>query len=180
MALSGKKLAFAIGYAAHENGALAARDAGYSHKTARSKASQLLKEPEIRAHVDKLIAKRHEKLEITGDKILEELAKVAFSDITEYLRDDGTMTNEDFARLTEAQRACISSFKRNPDGSYEIKLYDKLAALTKLGQNKKLFTDVQENKHTFNKMDNVQVQDEHGNVQPLSFDIGKEPDTPVH
>lgn len=180
MALTGKKLSFAINYAIHENGARACRDAGYSEKTANRKAYQLLQDPEIKAEIDKLIAERMKRLEITGDRVLNELAKIAFTDTTDIIDlAKGVLTIEDFEALSPEQRACIQSAKKTKEG-IEIKLYDKIAALTKLGQNQKLFTDVQEQKHSFTKMGDVKVADESGEAKPLEFDIGREPDEVVH
>lgn len=171
--LKGKQLAFATAYAAHENGAQAVRDAGYKSKDPANMAYKLLKKPEIMAVVDELRAERMKKFEITGDRILQELAKIAFSDITEFIGRDGLMSAEDFDSLTPAQRACIASVKRSVDGSYEVKLYDKMAALDKLGRSEKLFTDKIETDHSFTQMGSVQVGD-----APLAFEVGEEPNTP--
>lgn len=178
--LTSKQERFCHFYGHHENAALAARQAGYSAKTSSVKGSQLLAMPKIRKICDELIQKRMEKLEITGEKILAELAKIAFTDATAIVGvSDGMMSVEDFDALTPEQRACIASVKRTSEG-VEIKLYDKLSALEKLGKNQKLFTDVHEQKHTFSKMGDIKLLDEQGNTVPLEFDIGKEPDEVVH
>lgn len=173
MALSLKKLKFATAYAAHGNGAQAIRDAGYAATNNESqRANKLLKQPEVAAKVKELTDERMAKFEVTGDKILEELAKIAFSDVTEFIGRDGLMSEEDFHSLTPEQRACIASVKRSPDGAYEVKLHDKLAALDKLGKSQKLFTDKVETEHTFTKMGSVRV----GDQAPMSFDVGQAPD----
>lgn len=162
-----------MAYAAHENATRAVRDAGYSTKDASSLGYRLIRKPEIKEYVDNLIAEKLKKFEISGERILEELAKIAFSDISEFISRDGVMSAEDFERLTPAQRACIASVKRSADGSYEIKLHDKLAALDKLGRSQKLFTDKIESEHKFTQMGSVQVGD-----QPMQFNVGEAPDPP--
>lgn len=180
MALTGKKLKFCHHYGHHENGALAARQAGYSPKGARKMAHKLLQQPEVKTKCEELIAERMARLEITGERILNELSKIAFADISDIVDlDNNSITVEDFKALSPEQRACIASAKKDKHGNVVLTFHDKIAALTKLGQNKKLFTDVQENKNTFTAMGSVTVEDSEGNTKPLEFDIGQEPDTPV-
>lgn len=176
MKLTGKKLKFCHYYGHHQNGALAARQAGFTIKNADATASNLLKIPMIRELIDELIADRMARLEITGEKILQELAKIAFTDTTQIQGlDAGRLTQEDFDKLTPEQRACVASVKQTKEG-VEVKFYDKIAALTKLGQNQKLFTDIQEQKHSFNKMGEVKALDDKGQEVELVFNIGREPD----
>ena len=180
MALSGKKLKFCHHYGHNENKTLSAKLAGYSEKTAHVKGSQLYAMPEVRAMCDKLVSERMTRLEITGEKILNELAKIAFADISDIVDlTNNSITIEDFKNLSPEQRACIASAKKDKTGNIILTFHDKIAALTKLGQNKKLFTDVQENKNTFTSMGSVTVQNESGEAVPLEFDIGQEPDEPV-
>lgn len=54
--LSSKQIAFIERYLVHWNGALAAREAGYGVKAARSMACQLLKDPMIRSYADERLA----------------------------------------------------------------------------------------------------------------------------
>ena len=180
MTLRGKKLDFCYHYGNHENGALAARQAGYSAKTSNVKASQLLTDPAIRAKCDQLIAERLKRLDITSEKILAELAKIAFTDTTEIIDlCADVVTVEDFEALSPEQRATIASVKKDKHGNIVLTFHDKITALTKLGQHKKLFTDVQENKNTFTAMGTVGIMGEDGEVKPLEFDIGQEPSDTV-
>lgn len=71
------------------NGYRAARRAGYEEKWARHIASRLLRKPEIAAAVEKAKEERRERLRITADRVLAELARLAFADIGRLLVQDG-------------------------------------------------------------------------------------------
>jgi len=78
MTLTDKQLAFCHEYCKDFNGNQAAIRAGYSEKTARKIADQLLNKPEILEQVEilkKQLTKRHE---ITRDRLIQELSKIAF------------------------------------------------------------------------------------------------------
>ena len=105
MSLKGKRLAFATAYAAHENGAQAVRDAGFKTKDAASMAYKLLRVPEVAAYIDVLRAERLKKFEVTGDRIIAEIAKIAFTDTSEIIKLAGgsRLTIDDFDKLTPAR-----------------------------------------------------------------------------
>ena len=71
---------FAQEYLIDLNGAQAAIRAGFSKRTARSAAARLLTNADIRAAIDEAKLARSERTKITADKVLEELARVAFFD----------------------------------------------------------------------------------------------------
>jgi phage terminase small subunit len=61
----------------------AAIRAGYSEKSAKQQANQMLNLPEIKAAVEKALQARAKRLEITADMVLQELAKIGFAEISE-------------------------------------------------------------------------------------------------
>lgn len=71
------------------NGTRAAVAAGYSKRSARQQASRMLTEPNIQARLDELRKERAERLEITGDQVLREFARVGFSDIRQVVTWEG-------------------------------------------------------------------------------------------
>lgn len=71
---------FVSEYATSLNGTQAVIAAGYSKKTARVTASQLLTKPNIKAAVEKLQAKRLQRIEVTADAVLQKMAQLAFGD----------------------------------------------------------------------------------------------------
>src|SRR5579883_2368011 len=64
------------------NGYRAAVRAGYEEKWARHIASRLLRRPEIAQVVEKAKEERRERMRITADRVLAELARIAFADVT--------------------------------------------------------------------------------------------------
>ena len=184
MALTTKQIAFCEQYIIDHSATRAAKDAGYSANSAGMQGWRLLQMPSIKEKIDELNAARAKRLEISADRVLDELAKIAFVDPTAIfdVDENGNMTFDGkLSDLPPDERACIASVSQNTTkegGSITIKLHDKLAALEKIGKHLKLFTDVQENKHTFTQMGQVLVgvpDGKDGSPQrALEFDIGSE------
>lgn len=80
MALTEKQKRFVEEYIIDLNGAQAAIRAGYSPKTACCIASENLAKPAIQAALQQAIQERSKRTEVTADRVLEELAAVAFAD----------------------------------------------------------------------------------------------------
>ena len=150
MALNLQQAKFLKAYLKSGNATQAAIEAGYSENTARQIGSELLTKPDIKAAVEKAI----NKLEISAENVLAEIAKLAFSNMGDYVQPnaDGTQLVPDFSRLTRDQMACIQEIKVDEtggsgDGKREriqrttFKLADKGLNLERLGRNLKLFTD---------------------------------------
>lgn len=91
MALTPKQSQFVAEYIVDLNGAAAARRAGYSEHTAREIAAQLMAKPEVLAAIEQAKRERIERTEITADRVLQELARLAFSDPRKFYRPDGSM-----------------------------------------------------------------------------------------
>lgn len=60
------------------NGTRAAISAGYSARSASSTASDLLRNPKVQKAIDYRKAQRSERLELSTDKIVEEMAQIGF------------------------------------------------------------------------------------------------------
>lgn len=161
--LTARQLIFSDEYLTDLNATQAAIRAGYSKKTAEQTASRLLRNVKVQEYIEKRKKDRLQRIEITQDAVLQEIAIVAFANATDYVkvveRDatveiDGkiiplldaegnpvkyktvepVLTEE----LTENQKRALAIIKRGRDG-FEIKPYDKLAALEKLGRHLGLF-----------------------------------------
>jgi len=63
------------------NGTKAAIKAGYSAKTARQQATRMLTKVSIRTALAKSLEPKAKKLELTKDRLMQEVARLAFSDI---------------------------------------------------------------------------------------------------
>ena len=86
--LEDKQEMFCREYLKDLNGTQAAIRAGYSAKTARQISDNLLSKVGIQTFINSLKEKRADKLEISAEKVLAELAKIGFSDLGEYLNED--------------------------------------------------------------------------------------------
>jgi phage terminase small subunit len=63
------------------NGSAAARRAGYSPHSAGRRAFELLARPEVKSALREAMAERARRTNITADRVLEELARIAFADL---------------------------------------------------------------------------------------------------
>ena len=127
------------------NATAAAIRAGYSGKTARKAACWIdkdsgQKKPALCARVNELRAKQSKRTGITADRVLRELAAVAFADLSGLVDADGGIDRESDPQSARA----ISSIKVSSGDngtSTEIRMSDKNKALELLGKHLGLFTD---------------------------------------
>lgn len=82
--LTPKQARFAEEYLIDLNGTQAAIRAGYSPKTAYSMGNKNLKNPAIKALIEKNRARLQQQTEITQARVLNELAAIAFADSTDF------------------------------------------------------------------------------------------------
>ncbi|MEO6524309.1 MAG: terminase small subunit [Mucilaginibacter sp.] len=113
--------------------------AGYSMNTARK--AELLHLPKIQAYLKAGMAKNAERLQVSHDMILRELAKIAFSNMGNYY--DDTATLKPMSLLTSDEKAAISHYQimdstdeyGNRVGELSrIKLHNKMSALDKIAR----------------------------------------------
>jgi phage terminase small subunit len=78
--LTEQKKLFAKEFLVDLNGTQAAKRAGYSEKSAGSQAERLLKDVDVRKLIDAAMQKRSDKIEITADRVLRQIALRAFAD----------------------------------------------------------------------------------------------------
>lgn len=146
---------FAKEYLVDLNATQAAIRAGYSEKTAGSQGERLLKNVEISAVIQSNMDKRAAKIEITSEKVLQEIAKLAFSNLQDFYDESGQL--KDIHSLPRDVAACLLSNKINLTEAcavQEIKLHDKKGSLELLGRHLRLFNDVgsKENPLNVNKL----------------------------
>ena len=143
--LTKKQKRFVEEYLIDLNATQAAIRAGYSPKTANEQGSQNLAKLSIQAAIDRAIAERSRRTGINQDRVLLELAKVAFLNPVDVIDMDGATIRGEANR---DDTACIASVKvktiPTDDGAIterEVKVYDKLKALELLGKHLGRFTD---------------------------------------
>ncbi|QXN70888.1 putative terminase small subunit [Bacillus phage vB_BspP_Dartukuta] len=150
-ALTPKQAAFVREYLIDLNGTQAAIRAGYSERTANEQAARLLANVSVSKAVADAQAERADRLEITADRVLAELAKIGFADMRDVASWGETVVDEDGKpihgvklvssdKLTDSAAAAISEIAETPAG-LRIKLHDKRAALVDMGKHLGMFTE---------------------------------------
>lgn len=90
MALSDQQRAFIAEYLKDRNGTQAAIRAGYSKRSAYSQAERLLRKDEIREAVAAGMERIGDRCELTAERTLREVARVAFFDPRKLFNSDGS------------------------------------------------------------------------------------------
>lgn len=151
--LTERQEAFVREYLIDLNATEAYKRAGYkgTGHSAEAAAHRMLRNVEVQAAIQKAIATRAARLEISADKVLQELALIGFADIGSVLDFSGVdPTLRPANEISEAGRKTLASLKvkRYLEGHgddarevevTEFKLWDKLQALANLGKHLGLF-----------------------------------------
>lgn len=150
--LTPKQELFCKEYIIDLNATRAAIASGYSKKTANRIGPENLSKLVIQEYIKELNKKREQRTEITGDMVIKELAKLAFSDVQNLYNEDGGLKS--VPELSPEAAATISSFKatreyqgKDEEGNAEYatieeyKRYDKTKSLELLGRHFGLFND---------------------------------------
>lgn len=137
---------FADRYFETLNGTQSAIYAGFSEETAKQQAWQLLQRDDIQEYLQLLRDDLDSRTGISKEKVLREVARIAFADIRNYYKGDNQLIP--IVDLDEDSAAALASLKTfeefTPDGdpigtSKEIKLYNKLDGLEKLARHLGLY-----------------------------------------
>lgn len=156
MSLTPKQLRFVQEYLVDLNAAEAYRRAGYKSqgKAAGDNAARLIANDSIAKAIADAQADRARSSSITAERVLREIAAVAFSDISElveFTANGINLRNPD--AITEAARRAIGSIKIRREGGtdfkppadvIEFKLWPKVQALQQLAQHLGLAKHVHE------------------------------------
>ena len=110
-------------------------------ETAAQAGSRMLRNVKVAEYIAERMQARQERTEITQDRVLEELAAIAFARATDYaeVKDDRVFI-KDTAGLSENQIKAIAGIKQGKFG-IEVKLNDKEKALELLGRHLGMFKD---------------------------------------
>ena len=114
----------------------AAIRSGYSKRSAQQQASRMLLNDVVKEYIKFLIEKRSEATKITSERVLEELANIAFGSMKDFV-EEGKV--KDLKNISAAQLGIISELETSKDGKTKIKLYAKDNALVNLMRHLGLF-----------------------------------------
>lgn len=154
--ISEKRKRFCHEYVVDFNGKRAAIRTGYSAKSATTQACLILSDPRVQEYLKKLTAKQEAKLKVTAERVIDELGRLAFSDIGAYYKRDeaGNVILRELDELTVEQRAAVVEH----DVEKKIlKLASKDPSLDKLGKHFKLFSELNDQVHTFTIMPELKL-----------------------
>ena len=138
--LTEKQKRFVAEYLVDLNATQAAIRAGYSPKTANRIGSQNLSKVDVQTEIEKRRASLRNKLEITQEKVLEELAAIAFANGADFatVNQNGIVRITPTSELPEEKRKAIASIKEGQYGT-EVKVHDKVKALELLAKHLGMF-----------------------------------------
>ena len=101
----------------------------------------MLRNVKVAAYISERMQERQKRTEVTQDRVIEELAAIAFAKATDFAQIvNGKVVLTDTADLTESQIKAIAGIKMGKNG-IELKLNDKEKALELLGRHLGMFKD---------------------------------------
>lgn len=144
--LNAKQQRFVDEYLIDLNATQAAIRAGYKKtEYTDTNANKLLENTRIREAIDKAMAERSKRTGINQDRVIQELARIAFVNPQNVINaEDGSVKEN----ATEDDLACIQAVKvktmsgdKGWSEEREVRLNDKMKALELLGKHLGMFTD---------------------------------------
>ncbi|WP_428563420.1 MAG: terminase small subunit [Solidesulfovibrio sp. DCME] len=115
-------------------GAAAIR-AGYSEKSAETLGARLRNLPHVRDAIEAAMTRRSRRTGITQDRVVAELARIAFADIRDFVDwDESGVTLRAARELGPQQTACVAEIVETPGKGLRIKLHGKPQALAALSR----------------------------------------------
>lgn len=139
-----KQKRFVEEYLIDLNATQAAIRAGYTPGSANGQGARLLANASISRAISKRIAEQSKRTGITQDRVLQELAKVAFANITDVVDEDGRIRDDakpDDTAAIEYIHAKMSDSVQGQSVEREVKMASKLKALELLGKHLGMFND---------------------------------------
>ena len=140
-----KQKRFVEEYLIDLNATQAAIRAGYSPSSANAIGTENLAKPCISAAVNKALAERSRRTGINADRVVKELARIAFVKITDVVHTDDVTIRQD---ASEDDLAAVQSVKvktmdsdKGSSEEREVKLNDKIRALELLGKHLGMWDD---------------------------------------
>lgn len=143
--LTNRQKLFVQEYLIDCNAYQAALRAGYSKTTAARNAYTFFANPLIKAAIHEAMTQRCQRTGITQDRVLQELAAIAFSDLRDVAEwSEETLTLKPSSLLTTQQASLIceiSTTATTNTSKTKIKRHDKMKALELIMRHMGMFTD---------------------------------------
>lgn len=140
--MTDRDLRFADEYLVDYDAKHAAIRAGYSETTARNAAAWINPKnptkPKLRALIDRKIAELSRRTGITAERVLKELAAIAFVNIDDVVDRQSGSFAEDVERSDLAAVSAYTNKKGNTEEK-KVEFYDKLRALELIGKHLGMF-----------------------------------------
>lgn len=138
--LTPKQAAFCQEYLLDIDASAAAVRAGYSSvRGGKQAAYELMQKPHIRAEIQRLMDSRSRRLDITADRVLQEIAAMGFVNMQDLYDAEGNLRS--LADLPREVAAALQEVHEDESGRRRVKLADKKGSLELLGKHLKLFRE---------------------------------------
>lgn len=116
-----------------------------SENVAAVNGSKMLRNTKVASFIQERMQERQQRTEVTQDRVIQELAAIAFAKATDYveIKNSGSSAKvliKATGELSEEQRRAIAGIKEGTNG-IEIKLNDKEKALELLGRHLGMWND---------------------------------------
>lgn len=154
------------------NGSAAYKRAGYraTDEAARRNASRLLTNADVQEYISELKAQQSSRTSITADRVLQEYARIAFSNLTDVVTfNQQGLDLKDSQQLPDDVKAAIASVTvvvtENEGGTtrkHSVRMHDKLKALDYIGNYLGLNKDLDQAIAAFRKYGFKPVQTDRG------------------
>lgn len=137
--MTGKQIRFVEEYLKDLNATQAAIRAGYSRDSAYSIGQENLNKPEIKEKIDLAVTSRAERNKITADRVLQEIASIAFSSVAYLVDWQQSAARLRVQYLLNPEVACAVRHLDFDEKGFKIVMHDKIKALELLGRHLGVF-----------------------------------------
>ena len=130
-----------------------------SKETAAVNGSRILRNAKVVDYIQKRMKDREKRTEITQDRVLQELAKIGFADVTDFVTIEGSFVKvKTTDQMPRDKLGAIAGIKEGANG-IEIKMADKLKALELLGKHLGMYqNNLSVTVETSGKLDDIMSQ----------------------
>ena len=142
--LNPKQIKFCNEYMIDLNATQAAIRAGYSVKTANVKGSQQLTKVNIQEYISKLQIELQKQTKITPESVVNELAKIGFSNIKSFVNGGNSILElkhleDHITAAVSGVETTVKEFDGNVTTTTKLRLHDKRQALVDIGRHLGIF-----------------------------------------